>query len=193
MRDEHERRAMRLPQSKKMILQRATRQRIKRRERLVHQQYFGFRHQCAHDGYALSLTAAQFARPAWPITCKPNFQERFLDKVIALKPLKVCPAHGPMGGPEVLENQQRYFKSILTEVKKLKDAGKTAAEVQAAADTIKETLRKDDRIAIYIGQFFPMQVEKAWTEMGGAVFPAKKQAQAEPVRLKAKKLLAKTP
>ena len=91
---------------------------------------------------------------------------------------------------QVEKNQQRYFKSILTEVKKLKDAGKTAAEVQAAADTIKETLRKDDRIAIYIGQFFPMQVEKAWTEMGGAAFPAKKQAQAEPVRLKGETLVA---
>lgn len=113
-----------------------------------------------------------------------------LDKVIALKPLKVCPAHGPMGGPEVLENQQRYFTSILTEVKKLKDAGKAAAEAQAAVDTIKETLRKDDRIAIYIGQFFPMQVEKAWTEMGGAAFPAKKQAQAEPVRLRGTALVA---
>ena len=41
-----------------------------------------------------------------------------------------------------------------------------------------------------IGQFFPMQVEKAWTEMGGAAFPAKKQAQAEPVRLKGETLVA---
>lgn len=113
-----------------------------------------------------------------------------LDKVIALKPLKVCPAHGPQGGPEVLANQQHYFKSLLAEVKKLKDAGKTAAEVQAATDTIKETLRKDERIAIYIGQFINMQVEKAWTELGGAAFPAKKQAQVEPVRLMGKTLVA---
>ena len=115
-----------------------------------------------------------------------------LDHVIALKPLKVCPAHGPSGGPEVLANQQHYFKSLLAEVKQLKDAGKTAVEVQAASNTIKETLRKDDRIAIYIGQFIDAQVEKAWTEMGGAAFPAKKQAQAEPVRLKAKELVART-
>ena len=115
-----------------------------------------------------------------------------LDHVIALKPLKVCPAHGPSGGPEVLANQQHYFKSLLAEVKKLKDAGKSAAEVQAAANTIKETLRKDERIAHYIGQFIDAQVEKAWVEMGGAAFPAKKQAQAEPVKLKARELLAGT-
>jgi glyoxylase-like metal-dependent hydrolase (beta-lactamase superfamily II) len=114
-----------------------------------------------------------------------------LDKVIALKPLKVCPAHGPQGGPEVLENQQRYFKSLLAEVKKLKDAGKTAAEAQAAANTIKETLRKDERIAHYIGQFIDAQVEKAWTELGGAAFPPKQKAQAEPVKLKASALAAR--
>ncbi|MFA6543416.1 MAG: MBL fold metallo-hydrolase, partial [Limisphaerales bacterium] len=117
---------------------------------------------------------------------------RTLDRAIALKPLKVCPAHGPSGGPEVLANQQTYFKSLLAEVKKLKDAGKTAAEAQAAIDTIKESLRKNEHIAIYIGQFMNAQVEKAWTEMGGAAFPEKKQAQAEPVKLKAKELLAGT-
>ena len=62
--------------------------------------------------------------------------------------------------------------------------------MQAASDTIKEALRKNDRIAIYIGQFINAQVEKAWTEMGGAAFPAKKQAQVEPVKLKARELLA---
>ena len=109
-----------------------------------------------------------------------------LDHVIALKPLKVCPAHGPSGGPEVLANQQHYFKSLLAEVKKLKDAGKSAAEAQAAGNTIKGTLRKDERIAIYIGQFSDAQVEKAWTELGGTAFPAKQQAQAEPVRFQAR-------
>ncbi len=94
-----------------------------------------------------------------------------IDHVIALKPLKVCPAHGPSGGPEVLANQQLYFKSLLSEVRQLKDAGKTASEVQAAADVIKESLRKNDRIAIYIGQYINAQIEKAWTEMGGAAFP----------------------
>lgn len=113
-----------------------------------------------------------------------------LDKVIALKPLKVCPAHGPSGGPEMLTNQQQYFKSLLAEVKKLKVAGKTAAEVQAASDTIKETLRRDERIAHYIGSmFFEAQVEKVWRELKGAAFPPKKQAQVQPAKLKTKILV----
>jgi len=37
-----------------------------------------------------------------------------------------------------------------------------------------------------------MQLQSAWTEMGGERFPAKKQAQAEPVKLKASALLAVT-
>ena len=60
----------------------------------------------------------------------------------------------------------------------------------AACDTIKETLRKDERIAIYLGQFITMQVESVWKELGGAAFPAKKQAQAEPVRLRSGDLIA---
>lgn len=99
---------------------------------------------------------------------------RTLDRAIALKPLKVCPAHGPVGGPEVLANQQQYFKSLLAEVKKLKDAGKSSTEVQAACGSIRTALRKDERIAIYVGQFIDSQVEKAWTEMGGEPFPVKK-------------------
>ena len=77
------------------------------------------------------------------------------------------------------------------EARKLKDAGKTAAEAQAASNTIKETLRKDERIAHYIGQFIDAQVEKAWTELGGAAFPPKQKAQAEPVKLKASALAAR--
>jgi cyclase len=94
-----------------------------------------------------------------------------LEQVKALKPLKVCPGHGPVGGAEVLEDQQNYFKSLMAETKKLVDAGKSPAEVKAAVDTIKETLRKNERIARYIGQFFPAQVEKAHTELTGKAFP----------------------
>jgi cyclase len=94
-----------------------------------------------------------------------------LEQVKALKPLKVCPGHGPIGGPELLEDQQTYFKSLMAEVKKLRDAGRSAAEAKAAVDVVKETLRANDRIARYLGQFFPAQMEKAWTELGGGPFP----------------------
>ena len=93
-----------------------------------------------------------------------------LEAVKQLGAKTICPGHGPMGGAEVLENQQTFFIELRKEVKKLVDAGKRPDEVKAAVDTIKETLRKQDRIAIYIGSFFPAQVEKAYVEMGGKPF-----------------------
>ena len=54
----------------------------------------------------------------------------------------------------------------------------------------KETRRKDERIAIYIAQFIDAQSGKSPDRNGRRGFPAKKQAQAEPVRLKGKELVA---
>ena len=76
-----------------------------------------------------------------------------------------------MGGSEVLDNQIAFITELRKEVKKLVDAGMKPAEVKAAASLIKEALRKQDNIAIYIGQFFDAQVEKVYTEMGGQAFP----------------------
>src|SRR5882672_2464033 len=52
----------------------------------------------------------------------------------------VCPGHGPMGGPEVLDDQQSFFISLRGEVNSLVSAKKSASEVKASVDTIKETL-----------------------------------------------------
>ena len=85
----------------------------------------------------------------------------------------ICPGHGPRGDQDVLENQQIFFVELRKEVKKLVDAGKSADEVKASTDAIKETLRKQDRIALYIGSFFSAQVEKVYVEMGGTPFSSK--------------------
>lgn len=115
-----------------------------------------------------------------------------LERVKALRPRLICPGHGASGGPELIEDQQQYFKSLLAEVGRLKAAGRSAAQVREAVDGIKETLRKNERIARYLGGFFEMQVEKAWTELGGEPFGPKPAAQVEPLRLKAKDLLVRT-
>ena len=81
----------------------------------------------------------------------------------------VCPGHGPMGGPELLEDQQAYFMALLAEVKKF--AGKEPAEVEKAVPTIMATLKKNERIARYAGNFLLAQVEKAFIEQGGQAFP----------------------
>ena len=40
---------------------------------------------------------------------------------------------------------------------------------------IKETLRKKDNLALYIGSFFDDQVEKVFVEFGGQAFPKEKK------------------
>jgi glyoxylase-like metal-dependent hydrolase (beta-lactamase superfamily II) len=96
-----------------------------------------------------------------------------------LQPRVVCPGHGPMGGAEILEDQQTFFIELRTQVKSLVDAKKSADEVKAAVDTIKETLRANERIARYIGGSFPAQVEKAYVELGGQAFVNKQAAREE--------------
>ena len=118
-----------------------------------------------------------------------------LEAVKQLGAKTICPGHGPMGGPEVLENQQLFFIQLSKEVKKLVDAGKTGDEVKAAVGTIKETLRRQDQIAIYIGSFFTAQVEKVFIEMGGKPFSAKETASHERERhaSSSRQAVARTP
>jgi glyoxylase-like metal-dependent hydrolase (beta-lactamase superfamily II) len=96
-----------------------------------------------------------------------------LEAARKLRPRLVCPGHGPMGGSEVLDNQIAYFVALRGEVKKLVDEGMKAEEIKASAALIREKLRKQENIAIYVGQFLDAQVEKIYVEMGGTL-PAKK-------------------
>ena len=97
-----------------------------------------------------------------------------LEAARKLQPKLVCPGHGPMGGPEVLDNQIAFFVALRGEVKKLMDAGMKPEEIKASAVLIKETLRKQENIAFYIGGSFDGQVEKVYVEMGGQP-PARKE------------------
>jgi cyclase len=81
----------------------------------------------------------------------------------------VCPGHGPMGGPELLEDQQAFFIALKEEVKKY--AGKEPAQVEAAVPAIMAALKKNERISQYVGNSLLAQVEKAFTEQGGQPFP----------------------
>lgn len=76
---------------------------------------------------------------------------------------KICPGHGPVAGPELLEDQQRYFIALRREVQKF--AAKPPAEVKAAVEDIKAALKQDERIAKFIGAFFPAQVDKVYLEL----------------------------
>ena len=91
----------------------------------------------------------------------------------------VCPGHGPMGGPEVLEDQQKFFMTLRIEAKHLVDARKSSDEMKTMVNTIKETLRKDDQTARYVGDGFAAQLEKACVELGGQPFINKQAAIEE--------------
>jgi cyclase len=93
-----------------------------------------------------------------------------LEAARKLKPKVICPGHGQSGGPEMLDNQLEFITDLRSEVKKLVDAGMKSSEVKAAAAMIKETLRKKENLALYIGGSFDAQVEKVYVEFGGAAF-----------------------
>ncbi|HKX63447.1 MAG TPA: MBL fold metallo-hydrolase [Verrucomicrobiae bacterium] len=90
-----------------------------------------------------------------------------LEAARALQPKVVCPGHGAMGGPEILDNQINFISGLRSEVQKLMDGGMKAAEVKAAAAMIKEALRKKEGVGMYIGASFDAQVEKVYTDLSG--------------------------
>jgi glyoxylase-like metal-dependent hydrolase (beta-lactamase superfamily II) len=92
-----------------------------------------------------------------------------LEAVKKLQPKVVCPGHGPIGGPDLLEDQQAYFVALQNEVKK--HAGKDPADVEKAVPAIMVELKKNERIARYVGTFLIAQVEKVFVEQGGKPFP----------------------
>ncbi|MBM3848300.1 MAG: MBL fold metallo-hydrolase, partial [Verrucomicrobia bacterium] len=82
-----------------------------------------------------------------------------------LQPKFICPGHGAMGGPEILDNQIEYITTLRSEVQKLVDMGMKKEELKAAGTLIKSELRKKDHLAFYIGSMFDAQVEKVHTEL----------------------------
>ncbi len=86
---------------------------------------------------------------------------------------KVCPGHGPLGGPEVIADQQGYFIELRRGVQELVDAKKTLAEVRAAAPELAARLKKIVHIARFVPSdvYFAAHVEKAYMELGGGPLP----------------------
>ena len=93
---------------------------------------------------------------------------RTLEAAKQLGATTICPGHGPRGGAQVLDDQIAYFVELRKEVKKV--AKKKPEQVKAAVDQIKAELQKNQRIARYVGDFLPAQVEKIYVEMGGKPF-----------------------
>jgi len=96
---------------------------------------------------------------------------RTLAEVQKLRPRIVAPGHGPVGGPEVLEEQKQYFIALRRGVQRLVDARKSAAEVQAAIPALRAEIERRREIARYVGDFFPAQVAKVYQELTGQTLP----------------------
>jgi glyoxylase-like metal-dependent hydrolase (beta-lactamase superfamily II) len=94
-----------------------------------------------------------------------------LRAVQTLGPKVICPGHGPLGGPEVLEDQIQFFTRVREEASALRAAGKTPAEAKDSVEQVIERLRSTPRIQRFVGKYLSAQLEKAWKEMGGAPFP----------------------
>jgi glyoxylase-like metal-dependent hydrolase (beta-lactamase superfamily II) len=75
---------------------------------------------------------------------------------------------------ELLAEQQLYFAELRKEVKKL--ARKKPSEAKAAVESIRTALVRQPRIARYVGESLPGQVEKAYVELGGKPFSSDKAA-----------------
>ena len=84
---------------------------------------------------------------------------------------KVVPGHGPIGGPEVLVDQQRYFVELQRRIKALADAKKSPADVKAALPAMATELKAIANIARFVPVSLAAHAEKIYVELGGAPFP----------------------
>lgn len=96
---------------------------------------------------------------------------RTLESVRKLEPKVVCPGHGLVGGPELLDHQLAYFRTLRDEVKAFADSGATAAEVKGAVDRIRGRIQSNENTRNFLNGQFAFQVEKVWQELGGQPFP----------------------
>lgn len=86
----------------------------------------------------------------------------------------VCPGHGPVAGGELLTEQKTYFSELRRHVKKHWQRQPEAMKGRVPA--IRTALQGQPRIAKYVGDFFPAQVEKVYVELGGKGWTTKTAA-----------------
>lgn len=98
---------------------------------------------------------------------------KLLERAKHLGALKVCPGHGPMGGPEVIADQQEYFIQLAGAVRSLIDERKTPDEVKSSVPGLAAQLRKVAEIARYVPSdfWFMKQVADVYRQLGGGVLP----------------------
>jgi cyclase len=98
---------------------------------------------------------------------------KLLETAKNLGAVTVCPGHGPIGGPEIVADQQAYFIELMHSVREFVDARKTPAEVKAACPALAARMRTMKNIGRYVPTdfWFTAQVDKVFTELGGQELP----------------------
>ena len=71
----------------------------------------------------------------------------------------------------MIEDQRNYFIALRDGVKAWRDGGKSVAEAKEGVDALKESIRKNEKLARYVGGSFTDHCEKVWKEFGGEAFP----------------------
>jgi glyoxylase-like metal-dependent hydrolase (beta-lactamase superfamily II) len=83
----------------------------------------------------------------------------------------VCPGHGSRGSGEMVENQQRFFRTLWDRVESTM-AKAPPEEARGLVQKVRAELESDPRIARYVGSGFPAQAEKVYLEITGRKFVA---------------------
>lgn len=81
--------------------------------------------------------------------------------------VKVFPGHGPMGGPEIIADQQSYLRELRRGIQALIDAKKTPDEVKAALPTLAAELKQKPNVARYVPGNLLAHAEKVYGELAG--------------------------
>lgn len=147
-------------------------------ERRVELHYFGGGH-TKGDGYAwlpkekILFTGDACVNGAFNYMGDANIGDwiKTLEEVKKLGAVKVCPGHGPIGGPEIVVDQHQFLVELYKRVKAWREAGKTPADAKAGVPTLDTELKAIPNVARYVGGSLGAQAERVWTELGGAAFP----------------------
>jgi cyclase len=114
---------------------------------------------------------------------------RTLDEPRRLAPKTICPGHGALGGIEILEDQQQFFRRLTEEVERRLDAGPSLGRGEAV-EAIRRAIQTDARIARYTtGTKYdplPEQIAKIYEELTGKKLAGLEDAKQGGARMHAR-------
>ena len=94
-----------------------------------------------------------------------------LDAARKLGAQTVVPGPGPVGGPEVLVDQQQYFVELTRRLQAMIAAKKSPADVKAALPALATDLKAIANIARFVPASLLNHAEKVHLELGGGPLP----------------------